>query len=234
VEDDECPPVSVAVDAFYIDSHEVTAGQFDACRASGACSASTYTECSENTACNYSPPGTADGSCQDRELRPMNCVDHDGAAAYCELMGGRLPTEAEWELAARGVEGRPYPWDGPLDLARVCAPGGASCATSPLSCPVGSYPDGATPEGIVDMTGNVDEWTSDHYDPEYYTDLDALPAPVDNPTSACCGDDFTARGGNYCDATDDTLSPSNRRSRDDNTDELSSLGFRCLFPAVPE
>ncbi len=123
--------------------------------------------------CNWSlAPGT-------RETHPINCIDWCTAQAYCVWAGGRLPTEAEWEFAARGIERRPYPWGADLPSDQLCwlnnlgtHPGG--------TCPVGSFPAGATPSGIFDLLGNVSEWTADTYS----TYLDLRPGGV---TRQCWG-----------------------------------------------
>jgi serine/threonine-protein kinase len=96
---------------------------------------------------------------------PINCVDYAGAEAYCRWVGKRLPTEAEWELAARGPEGRPHPWgsDAPT-CGRACIDRNGACRDPDVSvatCAAGAHPADRTPEGIFDLGGNVAEWTAD-------------------------------------------------------------------------
>jgi formylglycine-generating enzyme required for sulfatase activity len=119
------------------------------------------------------------GGKADHGPHPVNCVDWTSAKAYCESRGARLPTEAEWEFAARGSIGRRYAWGDAAPSERRTNACGAECKrTFPNvktayegddgwvgTAPVGTYPLGATPEGLQDMTGNVWEWTSDCYGP---------------------------------------------------------------------
>jgi serine/threonine-protein kinase len=138
---DEKPGRSVSVDAFSIDRTEVTVAQYRDCVEAGRC-----TDPATTGSCNWGQAG--------RDDHPVNCVDWSKAKAYCEWAGKRLPTEAEWEKAARGTDGRKYPWgnDWSASKANVGDDG---------TKPVGSYPSGASPYGAVDMAGNVWEWVSD-------------------------------------------------------------------------
>jgi formylglycine-generating enzyme required for sulfatase activity len=178
--DDERPGHTVVVKAFKIDRTEVTVRQFARCVAAGACSSAGLTmpfyggkDQPERAAyCNWQQKG--------REQHPINCVSWQQATAYCAWVGKRLPTEAEWEKAARGTDGRKYPWGntGYASAGKVANVADASAHRQlpDLStaggyddgyvgtAPVGSMPKGAAPSGALDMIGNVWEWTADSRD----------------------------------------------------------------------
>jgi formylglycine-generating enzyme required for sulfatase activity len=167
------PVHEVCQDAFWMSRTEVTNGQYKACVDAGACSPPrdrTY----------YDDPAYAD--------HPAVNVGWSQASAYAAWIGGRLPTEAQWEYAARGPEGWMYPWgnnDPTCDLANIWI-GASSCVGS--TSPVGSYPDGASWVGALDMAGNVFEWTADWYG-SYSAEAQA------NPTGPDSGDTRVLRGG---------------------------------------
>jgi formylglycine-generating enzyme required for sulfatase activity len=155
--DDEYPQHMYYLDAFWIDQTEVTNAQYRQCVEAGACE--LLEKCSDDP--NY---GADD--------HPVVCVSWDQAMTYAEWVGGRLPTEAEWEKAARGADGRKYPWGDEFDGSRL-----NFCDKSCLrrwrddsvddgyehTAPVGIYPAGASPYGALDMAGNVYEWTHSAY-----------------------------------------------------------------------
>lgn len=143
---EERPMHEVAVAAFFLDRTEVTAGAYAACEKAGACSP---------------PRGTmflCTGGRPERADHPINCIDYAQAEAYCRSMDKRLPSEREWEYAARGgSELRRYAWgDEPPDGTRACYDHVGTCA-------VGSFPPGAF--GLLDMSGGVWEWTSTWFGP---------------------------------------------------------------------
>jgi formylglycine-generating enzyme required for sulfatase activity len=154
-EDDERPARNARLPAFSIDRTEVTRADFARCIAARRCER---------------PAGFVDplaGS--DDERLPMTGVSWADAGAYCAWARGRLPSEAEWEKAARGTDGREYPWGGDADCARANwgnYDGEGPCATVNPGRPVavGSHPTGASPCGALDMGGNVWEWVADRYE----------------------------------------------------------------------
>jgi formylglycine-generating enzyme required for sulfatase activity len=146
---DEKPVHRVTVAAFSMDVTDVTTAAYGACVRAG--------KCSEPGAGDYCNWGKGD-----RQNHPINCVDWNQATAYCAYAGKRLPTEEEWEYAARGTDGRTYPWGNEAPSNQLCWNRGAS---KEGTCVVGSHPSGASPFGLQDMAGNVWQWTSSNYCP---------------------------------------------------------------------
>jgi eukaryotic-like serine/threonine-protein kinase len=153
-DEDERPARTVVVRAFTIDRTEVTRGAYAACVAARRCKA---------------VPGAAAADAD--PALPVTGVSWADAQGYCRFAGGRLPTEVEWEKAARGPDGREYPWGDELDCARANwgnFDGEGPCAGKNPGHPVrvGSYPSGASVYGALDLGGNVWEWVADKYDDE--------------------------------------------------------------------
>ncbi len=200
----EKPAHAVTLDAFWIDRTEVTNRLYRQCVEAGTCEEPT---CWDNADLN-----TPD--------QPVVCVTWDQAQTYAEWVGGRLPTEAEWEKAARGTDGRLYPWG---QNAPDCQ--GANykgCVGRTVA--VGSYPDGASPYGALDMAGNVWEWVADWYDETYYSG-----APTHNPQGPDSGERRALRGGSF-DMSEQRLRTTFRIG---NLPAYSNwdLGFRVMLPA---
>jgi formylglycine-generating enzyme required for sulfatase activity len=140
--------------AFFIDLYEVTAGDYRACVYAGRCSYHGSTSAGNRTYLNA------------KDNYPINYVNWQEAKDYCSWKGRRLPTEVEWEKAARGTDGRTYPWGNQTarcDYA-VMLEGGGGCGTDSV-WPVGSKERGKSPYGAYDMAGNLWEWTNSLWSP---------------------------------------------------------------------
>ena len=139
-------------------------------------------------------------SCDDyrdsqKSNHPVVCVNWNQAKAYCQWAGGRLPTEAQWEKAARGTDERKYPWGDGLPTCAIANYYGkdnykAACVGDTTE--VGSYPSGVSPYGMLDMSGNVWEWVNDWYGENYYQS-----SPQKNPPGPGSGTFRVKRGGSW-------------------------------------
>jgi formylglycine-generating enzyme required for sulfatase activity len=152
---DEQPVARVFVDTFWIDKVEVTNRRYHRCVEAGQCTV----------------PVGGDPAEQARAEQPVTILSWRQAEAYCRWAGKRLPTEAEWEKAARGPDGRRYPWGDAFDHERANA--GYTLGLGP----VGRHPAGASPYGVLDMAGSVWEWTSSLYRPYPYDASDGREDP---------------------------------------------------------
>jgi serine/threonine-protein kinase len=148
-EPDERPEHTRTLAAFRIDRREVSRGDYRRCSLAGVCREA------------WARPGWTD------PRGPVTSVSWHMARTYCRWAHGRLPTEAEWEKAARGAEGRRFPWGNDAATRDRAVYGLRMNVGQPE--PVGSHPSGASPYGALDMAGNVWEWTDDVYDPYAYT-----------------------------------------------------------------
>ena len=170
------PAHQVYLDTFYIDKYEVTNALYKACVGAGVCDQPTDTTRYDNS--QYAQ-------------HPVVDVNWNMAKAYCEWRSARLPTEAEWEKAARGTDGRSYPWGEGIDCNHANYYDGDKFRVG-STAPVGSYESGKSPFGAYDMTGNVYEWVSDWYDENYYAT-----SPKSNPTGPMDGISRVLRGGSW-------------------------------------
>ena len=219
-EADEMPMRRVALNAFWIDRSEVTNAMFAAFLTEKG-NEKWYEAASPDAKISVLGPDWVVE--KGYENNPVTEVTWFGAQAYCEWAGRRLPTEAEWEKAARGADGRIFPWGSTqpnCSLANFWT-GDKSCSDGPAE--VGSYQGGASPFNIWDMAGNVWEWVADWYSDTYYAS-----APVDNPNGPGNGSVKVMRGGSF------ESGPRTLRVSDRNSDEPGvgryRLGFRCVMP----
>jgi len=198
--ENELPMHSVTLSAFEIDQMEVTQDQYTACVVAGAC---------EPPSCTW--------DCE-KVSHPASCVSWAAANAYCVWVGRRLPTEAEWEKAARGSDGAKYPWgdtEPDCTLANMMGCGGEAM-------PVGSFAAGASPYGALDMAGNMVEIVADWYDAEYYAT-----SPESDPLGPTSGTRYSGRGGGFL--SEALWLRSSKRDWYDLSDWAVSLGFRCAL-----
>ncbi|HEY5627574.1 MAG TPA: SUMF1/EgtB/PvdO family nonheme iron enzyme [Nitrospira sp.] len=208
-DDDEQPIHRVFLDSFYIDKFEVTNSRY------ARFVKAMLLEPPWSFADKDTPIVRAD--------RPVRWVNWMEALGYCLWAGKRLPTEAEWEKAARGPDGRIYPWgnEAPTSAQAVF---GLKEGTDTVS-QVGNRDAGKSPYGVHDMAGNLYEWTMDWYDDRYYSDLTAI-----NPRGPMQGTSKAQRGGSY------TNTPyrlrSTFRTKGDPMEQEHNVGFRCAQDAL--
>lgn len=214
---DEKPPHTVYLDAYYIDKYEVTNGLYEMCVLMNICirpiDYSSYQRLSY-----FGNPLFAN--------YPVVNVTYEMARAYCEdWRGGRLPTEAEWEKAARGTDSSTYPW-GEEVRCEYANYRDKNCERVRDTAPVTSFAKGVSDYGLYNMSGNVWEWVKDWYSPAYY-----LRSPAENPTGpdrAVVGIYYGKRGGSFQKGSE--LATTSNREQNDPTNYGSDLGFRCVQP----
>jgi len=219
---DEAPEHSVYLDAFWIYKYVVTNAQFAIFLKDNGNQIEDgmpwFFEGDEYVRIRLLKEGWNIGN--DYANCPVVGVTWYGAQAYCEWAGGRLPTEAEWEKAARGMDGRTYPWGEEYPSCSLA--NYAGCAGTILK--VGSFPAGFSPYGAQDMAGNVWEWVADWYDGNYYK-----VSPKENPKGAGCTRLKVLRGASWL--SDVRHLRSSIRGRYDPNTTRKDIGFRCVhFP----
>ena len=177
-DDHEKPVHKVYLDEYYIYKHEVTVAQF-------------------KRFCQATRHKMSDQPDWNKDNHPVVNVTWHDAAAYAKWAGASLPTEAQWEKAARGTDGRTYPWGNEAPNAGGkyrcnCDPGDNAADGYEYTAPVGSFASDASPYGCLDMAGNVWEWCADRYDDGYYSK-----SPARNPTGPRDGKLRVLRGGSW-------------------------------------
>ena len=209
--DSEQPVHTVNLSAFWMDQTEVTNYQFALCMESGAC---------------REPASNQSFSRKDYFINPIFSdypvvnVSWSDAVDYCQWAGRRLPTEAEWEMAAKNGKDATYPWGEGID----CSFANYINCTGDTS-EVGIYPLGASPFGVLDLSGNVWEWVADWYDALYYESH-----PIDYPSGPESGAYRVVRGGSWNDY-EWYLRTTSRYSYFPDTRRVS-VGFRCVIDYV--
>jgi len=215
----ERPEHQVTLDAYYIDQYEVTAGR--------------YQKFVESAGRNV-PPTWDDEAAQSLSDHPAVGMSWSASAAYCKWVGRRLPTEAEWEKAARGTDGRRYPWGHMqpfVDIANynrglwvseaiTLVP--VNSGVEGMSVRHGLKEGGKSPYGLYHMAGNAAEWVADWYDREFY-----LKSPEKGPTGPSTGEKRVIRGGSWADLPI-ALRVTARFSAESDFEDRT-IGFRCAM-----
>jgi formylglycine-generating enzyme required for sulfatase activity len=246
-EPNEKPPHEVTLPPYCLDELEVSVAQYKACSDDGGCLRASKENDWEGITpaqrkiydplCNISDPvGHA--------THPINCVNWEQARKYCEVHGARLPTEAEWEFAARGSDGRTYPWGDEPPNAQLLNACGKECVAwmkknpdpeQPIAAmyqqddgfantaPVGSFPKGKSSWGIQDIVGNVWEWVADWYAPY---DPASATAMTSAPTGPAAGTQRVIRGGAWNGAMPSWVRPA-WRFQAVPAYRTHGIGFRC-------
>ena len=238
----ERPVHTVSLDSYWIDQTEVTNAMFgvfvdqtgyqtDAERTGSSNVFSPDTGNETIQGADWRHPLGPDSSVSDLGEHPVVHVSWNDAQAYCEWAGRRLPTEAEWEKAARGTDGWTFPWGNDFDGIRLNSAdvnlGGVLGNSSfddgfQFTSPVGTYPSGASPYGALDMAGNVWEWVNDWVDEAYYQD-----SPSANPSGPASGEYRIVRGGSWHEPEEGLRAAYRGWAGPADTD--ITLGFRCAL-----
>ncbi|MGV8118649.1 MAG: formylglycine-generating enzyme family protein [Candidatus Xenobiia bacterium LiM19] len=211
--DDEHPQLKIYLDAFYIYKYEVTNGQFEKFAGKTGYKSRWGWD-------RYFRPGM--------QRHPVISVTWEDAQAYCIWARAKLPTEAQWEKAARGTDGRKYPWGNSWSEKRCnwwkepLSADMTGSYTTRWTVPVGSFPLGASPYGLCDMSGNAMEWCRDWYSEKYYSGR-----LLKNPQGPPTGQEHALRGGSWYNDVTACMRCANRfKSMPMRSDK--DIGFRCI------
>jgi formylglycine-generating enzyme required for sulfatase activity len=208
-ETNEQPEHLITLDTYFIDQFEVSNGQYLACVAEESCAQANLRNSLRRSDYRDNPTFAS---------YPVVGVTWQQAVAYCAWAEKRLPTEAEWEYAAGGVENFVWPWGNTFD-------GSLSAATALDTDPVDDYPDGVSPFGIFNMAGNVNEWVQDRYASDFYAN-----SPVINPVNLDSGSNQIYRGGSFDNSNGAYFTTSRRYVVSGNSFDVD-IGFRCAQDA---
>ena len=240
----EKPAHQVTLAPYCIDKTEVTVDKYKACSDEGHCKVAGkenwWAGITEHQHKVYDPVCNINAF-SERGKHPINCVDYDMAEKYCKEQGGRLPTEAEWEFAARGPDGRKYPWGDDTPTAVHLNACGTECVAWGTkngeqlvalykaddgwanTAPVGTFPKGASRYGLDDVVGNVWEWVADWYGPYEVKDPDEATKEPKGPAE---GTERVIRGGAWNGSFEAWVHPT-YRYKDDPKMRTHGIGFRC-------
>jgi formylglycine-generating enzyme required for sulfatase activity len=209
--EDEEPPHTVSLEAYYIDIYEVTNALYAVCVDDGSCQPPTNFG-TDTRPSYYGNP--------EFDYYPVIYVDWGMANTFCDWRDARLPTEAEWEKAARGTDGHKYPWGDEVDESHANYNNSIGDTAE-----AGDYDSGISPYGVYDMAGNVWEWVADYYSDTYYRN-----SPFENPLGPDSGTEHVLRGGSWYDTAD--LIRTTVRLKEPNPVD-NNFGFRCARDANP-
>jgi len=229
---DDMPAHNVCLSGFYIDRFEVTNAQFkEFVDATGYVTDAEKQGASESVRTWRHPYGP-DSNFETMLDHPAICVSWNDANAYAGWIGKRLPTEAEWEKAARGTDGRIFPWGNTTPAGSIANVADKSFSAKwsaagmddshKTAAPVGSFPTGKSVYGAEDMAGNVWEWCSDWWDSKYY-----MQSPPNNPVGPATGEYRIIRGGSWYYHLDGAKTTQRMYFRPDGSS--AAIGFRCVL-----
>ena len=223
--EDTVPVHEVALSSYVMDKFEVPVELFELCIAENVCTNDNedephYRTSAESDKCNIGNP--------ERKNHPANCVTWHGAKAYCEWLGKRLPTEAEWENAAKSGKAQIYPWgnEPAASCDNTVMKGSANGCGSNTTSPIGSKVAGVSEQGVFDLSGNVSEYTEDWYEKKFYSTEEASKADTQGPAEPEGDKLKVVRGGSY--VYGENRARASFRGSAKLDDPAIDFGFRCV------